>query len=84
MIFLRDPNRTVGVDQLNGGKFSEMSPDHWELVRPLLEENERLFGISVSHLLTYKGEAAAPEFVYRLIIPAANEALQPEQAWVRH
>jgi glutamate synthase domain-containing protein 1/glutamate synthase domain-containing protein 3 len=83
-IFLRDPNRTVGVDQLNGGKFSEMSPDHWALVRPLLEENERLFGISVSRLLTYKGGAAAPEFVYRLIIPAGHKALQPEQAWVRH
>ncbi|GMR10601.1 MAG: hypothetical protein BMS9Abin28_1422 [Anaerolineae bacterium] len=83
-IFLRDPNRAVGADQLNGGEFSEMSSDHWELVRPLLEENERLFGIPVSRLLTHEGGPAAPEFVYRLIIPAGHEALQPEQAWIRH
>ncbi len=83
-IFLRDPNRAVGADQLNGGEFSEMSPDHWKLVRPLLEENERLFGIPVSRLLTHEGGPAAPEFVYRLITPAGHDALQPEQAWVRH
>lgn len=83
-IFLRDPTRAVGADQLNGGEFSEMTPAHWELIHPLLEENERLFGIPLSRLLTHKGEPASPEAVYRLVIPAGHEALQPEQAWVRH
>ncbi|MFQ5943167.1 MAG: glutamate synthase [Anaerolineales bacterium] len=81
-IFLRDPNHMVGADQLNGGEFAEMTPDHWELIRPLLDENERLFGISVNRLLSHNGTPAAPEAVYRLILPNRHEALQPEQAWV--
>ena len=83
-IFLRDPDRTVGEDQLNGGMFVEMGSDHWEVIRPLLEENERLFGISISRLLTHKGEQIAPEAAYRIVVPAGHEALQPEQAWARH
>ena len=83
-IFLRDPNRTVGEDQLNGGTFSEMSPEHWEVIRPLLEENERLFGIPISRLLTHKGNQISPETAFRLVLPAGHEVLQPEQAWVQH
>ena len=83
-IFLRDPDRTVGEDQLNGGMFVEMGSDHWEVIRPLLEENERLFGISVGRLLTHRGEQISPEAAYRVVVPAGHEALQPEQAWARH
>jgi glutamate synthase domain-containing protein 3 len=83
-IFLRDPDRVVGDDQLNGGEFSQMTSAHWDLVLPLLEENERLFGIKVSRLLSHKGKPTSPEAVYRLIVPAKLEALQPEQAWVQH
>jgi glutamate synthase domain-containing protein 3 len=83
-IFLRDPNRTVGVDQLNGGMFSEMGPDYWELIRPLLEENERLFGIPISRLLMHEGSQVRPEAAYRLVLPAGHDSLQPEQAWVQH
>ena len=57
---------------------------HWELVRPLLEENERLLGIPVAGLLQVDGASAPPERVYRAIVPAGHEALQPEEAWVRH
>jgi len=83
-IFLRDPNRTVGADQLNGGTFAEMGPKYWELIRPLLEENEQLFGIPVRRLLINKGVPASPEKTYRLVLPAGHSALQPEQAWVQH
>ena len=83
-IFLRDPDRMVGEDQLNGGMFVEMGPDHWEVIRPLLEVNERLFRISISRLLTVRGEQIAPEAAYRIVVPAGHEALQPEQAWARH
>ncbi len=83
-IFLRDPDRTVGEDQLNGGMFGEMGSDYWEVIRPLLEENERLFGISIGRLLTHKGEQIAPEAAYRIVVPAGHEALQPEQVWARH
>jgi hypothetical protein len=83
-IFLRDPNRTVGEDQLNGGMFSEMGSDHWEVIKPLLEENERLFGIPISRLLMHEGSQIRPEAAYRLVLPAGHDALQPEQAWVQH
>jgi glutamate synthase domain-containing protein 3 len=82
-IFVRDPHRRLGEDQLNGGMFAPFESRHWELIRPLLEENERLFGISVSRLLQVNGEGAPPERVYRAILPAQHEALQPEEAWVR-
>jgi hypothetical protein len=83
-IFVRDPHGRVGEDQLNGGEFVPFEGRHWELVRPLLEENERLFGIPVARLLQADGVSAPPERVYRAIVPAGHEALQPEEAWVRH
>ncbi len=83
-IFLRDPDRTVGEDQLNGGMFVEMGHDHWELIRPLLEENERHFGIPIGRLLTHGGKQISPEAAYQLVLPAGHEALQPEQDWARH
>ncbi len=83
-IFVRDPRRTVGEDQLNGGEFAAFEARHWELIRPLLEENERLFGIPVSRLLQVEGEPAPPERVYRAILPAGHKALMPEEAWVAH
>ena len=83
MIFLRDPNRAVGADQLNGGKFFEISSDHWELTRPLLEGNESLFGIPVSRLPAHKGGPTSPEAIFRLLLPAGQEALQPDRAWVK-
>ena len=83
-IFLRDPKRVVGADQLNGGKFADFSDEHWKLVLPYLEENERLFGISVNRLLQHGDRTATPQEIYRVIIPSGHAALQPEQAWVRH
>ncbi len=83
-IFVRDPYGRLGEDQLNGGEFVPFEARHWELVRPLLEENERLFGIPVARLLQVDGTTAPPERVYRAIVPAGHEALQPEEAWVRH
>lgn len=83
-IFVRDPERTIGEDQLNGGEFAPVQPEHWALIQPYLEANGRLFGIPVERLLTRAGEPAEPHEVYRLIQPSVHEALQPEQAWVRH
>ncbi|MGH2621888.1 MAG: glutamate synthase, partial [Anaerolineales bacterium] len=83
-IFVRDPNRQLTDDQLNGGKFVEFRPEYWELIRPVLEANQRLFGISVGRLLERQGQEAAPAVIYRAILPAGHKALQPEQAWVAH
>jgi glutamate synthase domain-containing protein 3 len=83
-ICVRDPNRTVGEDQLNGGKFIDFDPRYWEVVQPLLERNQAVFGIRIEDLLTVEGSLKDPGQVYRIIIPAGHEALQPEEAWVRH
>lgn len=83
-IFLRDPRERVGRDQLNGGAFTPFRQDHWSLIEPLLQENERLFGIGVDQLLTVDGELREPGEVYRAIIPVREKALMPEEAWVAH
>jgi glutamate synthase domain-containing protein 1 len=67
-IYLRDPHRKVGEDQLNGGRFVPLSPADWELILPYLSENEQLFGISVADdLLTVSGVKRRPVEVYRKI-----------------
>jgi glutamate synthase domain-containing protein 1/glutamate synthase domain-containing protein 3 len=81
-IFVRDPRRALGEDQLNGGAFAEFATEDWQLIRPLLEENERLFGIPVTRLLSIDGAPLPPGRTYRKIQPAGHEALQPEEAWV--
>jgi glutamate synthase domain-containing protein 1/glutamate synthase domain-containing protein 3 len=83
-VFMRDPDGRVGEDQLNGGQFGTFEAAHWELIRPLLEENERLFGIPVSRLLEVNSRVRPPEEVYRIVIPARHRALQAEEAWVKH
>lgn len=66
-IYLRDPQRKVGEDQLNGGRFALLSDADWALIRPYLEENEREFGISVRALLTVGGTERPPADVYRKV-----------------
>lgn len=83
-VFIRDPDGKVGEDQLNGGQFGTFTAAHWEQVRPMLEENERVFGIPVSRLLEVNGEPRPPDRVYRMVIPAPIPALQAEQVWVVH
>jgi glutamate synthase domain-containing protein 1/glutamate synthase domain-containing protein 3 len=83
-IYVRDPRRQVGDDQLNGGAFVSMSDEHWQLIEPVLRDNEALFGISVETLLTVDGELRRPVDVYRAIIPMQQKALMPEEAWVTH
>jgi len=74
-IFVRDPNRTLVGEQLNGGKFARLTNADWELILPLLEENQRLFGITIGHLLTEKGRMLKPSAVYRKVVPASVKAL---------
>jgi glutamate synthase domain-containing protein 3 len=79
-IYIRDPKRIVGEDQLNGGEFAPLEERDWELIKPYLEENHCQFGISIDDLL--KGEE--PANVYRKIQPHAVRALQAEESWVKH
>jgi glutamate synthase domain-containing protein 3 len=82
-LYVRDPHGTLSEEQLNGGEFASLEPPDWELIRPFLEENERLFGIPFARLLTVDGERLALERVYRKIRPVEHGALSPEEAWVK-
>ena len=66
-VYIRDPYQTVVERQLNGGVFSPMSDKDWRLIRPYLEENERLFAVKVQDLLTVNGQVGAPQEVYRRV-----------------
>jgi len=74
-VYLRDPFKTVGEDQLNGSKISSISNNDWKIILPLLKENERLFDIKIKYLLTVNGRVRKPEHVYRKVIPLKVVAL---------
>jgi glutamate synthase domain-containing protein 1/glutamate synthase domain-containing protein 3 len=69
-IFIRDPNRTLVDQQLNGGFFAKVTDEDWELILPYLKENEQLFGITIEQLLTVNNERREPTEVYRKVVPA--------------
>ena len=68
-IYIRDPNRRTTARQLNGGAFSDLGDEDWRLIRPYLEENQRLFGIAIEDLLTVDGQVKGPREVYRKVTP---------------
>jgi hypothetical protein len=58
------------TEQLNGGKFAEVTQADWELILPYLQANERYFGISIERdLLTVDGAGRSPGQVYRKVYP---------------
>ena len=81
-IFLRDPDYKVTTDQLNGGEFTPFTERDWQLIKPYLIENSRLFDIPINRLLTHSGNISAPEFIYRKVTPSSVRALQAEESWV--
>ncbi len=82
-IYVRDPHGRVTEDQLNGGEFAPLSDQDWAVIKPYLEENERLFGIPVERLLSVDGQRLLPRQIYRKIKPGPVRALQAEEAWVK-
>lgn len=86
-IFVRDPYGKIVPEQLNGGQISPFSKQDWNLILPYLQENERLFGISIEdHLLTVDGRKRDPGDVYRTISAIklsvlAGNALEMNEEW---
>jgi glutamate synthase domain-containing protein 1/glutamate synthase domain-containing protein 3 len=74
-IYIRDPHQYCVPAQLNGARFKALADEDWDLIRPYLEENERLFGIKVDDLLTVDGEERPPSQVYRKVVAVAGAAL---------
>jgi glutamate synthase domain-containing protein 3 len=67
-IFVRDPHHKLVAEQLNGGKYEQLSKKDWELIFPYLQANEHYFGIRVEQdLLTLDGIRRPPEKVYRKV-----------------
>ncbi len=66
-IYLRDPHGKVDDDQLNGGQFAPLSDADWNLIEPYLRQNEALFGVSITALLTVDGQVRPPADVYRKV-----------------
>jgi glutamate synthase domain-containing protein 1/glutamate synthase domain-containing protein 3 len=67
-IYVRDPHGLLEEEQLNGGEFAPLTEKDWRLLLPYLEENERLFGISVERdLLKVGKETRRPGEVYRKV-----------------
>jgi glutamate synthase domain-containing protein 3 len=67
-LYVRDPHARLEEEQLNGGEFASLTERDWRLILPYLQENERLFGISVERdLLTVNEEKRSPEEVYRKV-----------------
>lgn len=75
-IFIRDPYQKIVPEHLNGGEISSFSEEDWQLILPYLQENERLFGISIDdHLLTVDGAKMRPQDVYRTISAVKSSVL---------
>jgi glutamate synthase domain-containing protein 1/glutamate synthase domain-containing protein 3 len=79
-LYIRDPQKYVVDKQLNGGQFMPLTDEDWEIILPYLEENERLFGITVDDLLTVNGVKRAPVEVYRKVAPSKVAALSSKEA----
>jgi glutamate synthase domain-containing protein 1/glutamate synthase domain-containing protein 3 len=73
-IYVRDPHRKLVDEQLNGGEFAKITDADWNLILPYLEENEKLFSITVDRLLTIGNKKSSPQAVYRKIVPQKASA----------
>ncbi|HIN44697.1 MAG TPA: hypothetical protein EYM81_02810 [Candidatus Poseidoniales archaeon] len=80
-IYVRDPSNVLSPSQLNGGEFVDLTDADWDVIQPLLVENEEHYGIPLARLLTVEGEIRSPSEVYRKIIPLKNKALSVEDNW---
>ncbi len=77
-IYVRDPHNKLVDEQLNGGEFANITDADWNLIEPYLEENERLFGITIERLLTVDGNKKSPLEVYRKIRPQKAAAVKKD------
>ena len=73
---MRDPLKTIDEEQLNGGEIVPLEARDWDLILPYLEENERLFGISIENdLLREEGKKRNALEVYRKVRPKSAKDL---------
>ena len=81
-IYVRDPERHLTEEQLNGGEFTEVTALDQNLIAPYLEENAALFDIPIARLLEKDGKKLTFQEAYRKIIPSPIHFVDPEEAWL--
>ncbi len=82
-IYVRDPYKKVVSGQLNGGELTDLTPADWDLILPYLQENEKLFGISIENdLLTVNGQKKAYTDVYRKVQAVQLDVLAKDSSGV--
>jgi glutamate synthase domain-containing protein 1/glutamate synthase domain-containing protein 3 len=79
-IYVRDPHKYIVDQQLNGGRFAPITEKDWDLILPMLQENEKLFGIKVNDLLRVDNKQRRYSAVYRKVVPAPTGALASGKA----
>jgi glutamate synthase domain-containing protein 3 len=76
-IYVRDPFKQIDEEQLNGGEVVPLDEKDWALILPYLQENERLFGISIQEdLLKVNGKPMDPLEVYRKVRPKQSTGIE--------
>jgi glutamate synthase domain-containing protein 3 len=82
-IYIRDPFNQLVDEQLNGGELVPLTDADWNLILPYLQENEKLFDISIERdLLSVDGEIRPPAEVYRKVHPVKLAILtKVEDSW---
>ena len=63
---------------MNGGQFAKLTDADWELILPYLEENQKLFGITIEQLLMVNGQKRKPAQVYRKVVPGSVKTVVTE------
>ncbi len=78
-IYVRDPHRRMVDEQLNGGAYRGLGAADWKIIRPYLEENQRLFDVQIERdLLTVDGVVRPPPEVYRKVMPRKDAEAEAE------
>ncbi len=78
-IYVRDPHRRLVDEQLNGGAYRPLGAVDWKIIRPYLEENQRLFDVQIERdLLTVDGVVRSPPEVYRKVMPRKDAEAEAE------
>jgi hypothetical protein len=65
--YVADPYRTMDQTQLNGAEFLPFTCSDWEVLKPHLQENARLFGLTAELVMNVDGRWVSPGELYRKV-----------------
>jgi glutamate synthase domain-containing protein 1/glutamate synthase domain-containing protein 3 len=65
--YVADPHRMMDQAQLNGAEFLPFTRDDWDVLKPHLEENARLFGLTADLVMNVDERQVSPGELYRKV-----------------